>query len=44
MMLVELIKYLNGHFLTKCELLDLLKVTEEELEALQQKLNAPVFI
>ena len=34
---MELIKYLNEHFLTKCELLELSKITEEELRELQEK-------
>ena len=34
---MELIKYLNEHFLTTCELLELSKITEGELRELQQK-------
>lgn len=34
---MELIKYLNEHFLTTCELLELSKITERELRELQQK-------
>lgn len=34
---MELIKYLNEHFLTKCELLELSKVSEEELKVLQEQ-------
>ncbi|MEI5637874.1 MULTISPECIES: hypothetical protein [unclassified Pseudoalteromonas] len=34
---MELIKYLNEHFITKCELLELSKVTETELRELQQQ-------